>query len=284
MHPQNKHNKSYNFDRLTSVHPELEPYVFINEYNTKTIDFALAEAVFHLNKALLKADYTVLDWSIPEGYLCPPVPSRADYIHHISDLISEDSKDQKIKGLDIGVGANCIYPILGAQIYNWNMVGADINKDAVESALKNVSLTPSLKSSIEIIHQTDNANIFKGIIKNDDYYHFTLCNPPFHSSKEEAERGTHRKLKQLKNTERFSLNFGGQANELWCNGGEALFIKRMIKQSVDYKQQVGWFTSLVSKKEHLQKLKKQLNKLKAEHRTIAMTHGNKHTRFLAWRF
>lgn len=285
MHPRNIHNKSYDFDKLISAHKELESFVFTNDYNTKTIDFSSADAVFHLNKALLKAHYNIIDWTIPKGYLCPPIPSRVDYIHHIADLISEDQESrQPIKGLDIGVGANCIYPILGAQIYKWHMVGVDIHKDAVDSALNNVSLTPSLKSSIEIVHQTDNANIFKNLINEDDYYHFTMCNPPFHNSKEEATKGTLRKLKQLKNKHRFEQNFGGQANELWCNGGESLFIKRMIKQSVLCKKQVGWFTTLVSKKDHLPKLEKQLNKLNAEHKTIAMTHGNKHTRFLAWRF
>ena len=80
------------------------------------------------------------------------------------------------------------------------------------------------------------------------------------------------------------MNFGGQANELWCNGGEALFIKRMIKQSVAFKSQVGWFTTLVSKKENLAKIYKQLDKLKVTRTTIPMTQGNKQSRIVAWRF
>jgi 23S rRNA (adenine1618-N6)-methyltransferase len=111
-----------------------------------------------------------------------------------------------------------------------------------------------------------------------------MCNPPFHSSEAAAVKGTLRKLKNLHQSKSFTLNFGGKANELWCNGGEALFIKRMIKQSLSYKLQVGWFTTLVSKKENLNKIYSQLDKLKASHKTIEMTQGSKQSRFVAWKF
>ncbi|GGX03990.1 23S rRNA (adenine(1618)-N(6))-methyltransferase RlmF [Aquimarina muelleri] len=284
MHPNNIHNSPYDFEALHTTHPALAPYIFVNTYGTKTIDFADNRAVLELNKAILKHYYHITDWNIPKHYLCPPIPGRADYIHHIADLLDKNTNLSKIQGLDIGVGANCIYPILGAQIYGWNMVGADIHTIAVTSALANVNATPDLKDKIEIRHQKDNAHIFEGIILSGEYYHFTMCNPPFHASKEIASKGTLQKLKNLQVSKSLELNFGGQANELWCNGGETLFIKRMIKQSVAFKTQVGWFTSLVSKKENLIKLYKQLNKLKVEHRTIEMSHGNKQSRFIAWRF
>ena len=79
-------------------------------------------------------------------------------------------------------------------------------------------------------------------------------------------------------------NFAGVSHELWCNGGEALFLKRMIKQSVSVKHQVQWFTSLISRKENLPKIYKQLDKLKATHKTIPMEQGQKKSRFVAWTF
>jgi len=260
LHPNNLHNQSYNFDSLINSNPDLAPFVFTNEHGTRTINFSLNEAVLQLNKALLKLHYKVSDWEIPPHYLCPPIPGRADYIHYIYDLLSEDDIPENIKGLDIGVGANCIYPILAAQLFQWNMVGTDIDENAIVSAKKNATTTESLKSLIEIRHQKNNANIFEGIIQKGEYYHFTMCNPPFHTSEEDASKGTLRKLRNLDNEDQpyqtkkeIVLNFGGQANELWCNGGEALFIKRMIKQSVIFKNQVGWFTTLVSKKKTFRK-------------------------------
>lgn len=284
MHPKNSHQQSYQFDELIKSHQQLAKYVFINAYQDKTIDFSNSEAVLHLNKALLIHHYRLKDWNIPDGYLCPPIPGRADYIHHISDLLAEDNITTNIQGLDIGVGANCIYPILGNRIYNWKMVGADINKIAVQSAKDNINATPDLKKHIDIRHQNDPGNIFKGIINDGEYYQFTMCNPPFHNSKEEALKGTLRKLKNIGLEQSYDLNFGGQSNELWCNGGEALFIKRMIKQSVNFKNQVSWFTCLVSRKDNLTKIYKQLNKLKATHKTAVMTQGNKQSRFIAWKF
>ena len=284
MHPKNIHNTPYNFDALIDAHKDLKNYVFENKYGNKSIDFANSDAVLHLNKAILKCHYKITDWNIPKQYLCPPIPGRADYIHYLADLLILDGINSNIKGLDIGVGANCIYPILASQLYNWKMVGVDIDIHAIKAAKANVNTTEGLNDTIEIRHQLNNANIFEGIIKDDEYFHFTMCNPPFHPSEEAALKGTLRKLKNLQHSKSFALNFGGQANELWCNGGEALFIKRMIKQSVHYRTQIGWFTTLVSKKENLLKIYTQLDKLKTNYKTIEMTQGSKQSRFVAWKF
>jgi len=290
LHPKSIHTAAYDFNALTETHPELAPYVFRNEYDQETIDFSIPAAVLHLNKAILKQDYNLTDWNIPTHYLCPPIPGRAEYIHHIADILSEQAKDKNVRGLDIGMGANCIYPILGAQIYNWKMVGADIDANAFASAEANVKATKGLAAKIEIRKQNNNANLFEDIIQKDEYFDFTICNPPFHASEEEATKGTLRKLRNLRKEDGFQtkdeivLNFGGQASELWCNGGEALFIKRLIKQSSTFKTQVGFFSTLVSKKENLNKIYKQLDKLKALHKTVVMNHGNKKSRFVYWWF
>jgi len=131
LHPRNLHNAPYDLDLLTEVVPELSTYLFINSFKKRSLDFSNPKAVLALNRAILIYYYGIKDWTIPENYLCPPIPGRADYIHYISDVLIDDQISEKIKGLDIGVGANCIYPILGSQIYNWNMVGADINTMAV---------------------------------------------------------------------------------------------------------------------------------------------------------
>ena len=280
MHLKNLHRSNYNFIELTNTNPALAKYVFVNDYNQESIDFSDPHAVIELNRALLKHFYNVQDWTIPEGYLCPPIPGRVDYLLHIQDLIFNDTT-KTIKGLDIGVGANCIYPILATQQLGWNMVGSDIDETAVKFAKQNAL---QFKEKIEIRHQTSNADIFKGVLHSNEFFDFTMCNPPFHASEKEATLGTLKKLSNLQNNPAFKLNFGGQANELWCNGGEALFIKRMIKQSILFKKQVGWFTCLVSKRSHLSKIYKQLEKLNVSYKTVDMTQGNKKSRFIAWKF
>jgi len=284
LHPKNIHNSFYDFKELIKSNPTLKQFVFINQHKIETIDFANEKAVLELNKSLLAHHHNIKNWSIPEGYLCPPIPSRADYLYYLKDLLELDKKN--IKGLDIGVGANCIYPILASQLFNWKMVGSDSNKTAIKSARKNVEGSNQLKENIEIRHQESNANLFKGIIQENEYFDFTMCNPPFHASEKEANSAAIRKTTNLNTlgSEQHKLNFGGQANELWCNGGEALFIKRMIKQSVEFKSQVNWFTTLVSRGGNLKAIYKQLDKIKAEQKTIEMEHGNKKTRFVAWKF
>lgn len=284
MHPKNLHLKPYDFFALSTAHTPLKPFLSINTSGKESINFSDAKAVLELNKAILIYQYGLKDWNIPEGYLCPPIPGRADYIHHIADIISNKKLNRPIMGLDIGVGANCIYPILGTQIYDWKMVGVDIDKTAVSSALQNVNINPVLKDKIEIRQQLDRGNIFTGIIEENEYFDFTLCNPPFYASEDEAIKNNRKKQHNLGNANTPNLNFGGMANELWCNGGEALFLKRMIKQSKLCKDQVGIFTSLVSRNEHLSNLEKLLKKMAATYHTVNMAQGHKKSRILVWHF
>src|SRR5690606_24715537 len=115
-----------------------------------SIDFFNPQAVKALNKALLFYYYDIVYWDIPENYLCPPIPGRADYIHYIADLLADNNKGivptgSEIKCLDIGVGANCIYPIIGVKEYGWSFIGADIDALAIKSAKKIIASNPSLQ-------------------------------------------------------------------------------------------------------------------------------------------
>jgi len=114
--------------------PELGVFVKLNDYNDESIDFSNPEAVKMLNTALLKHYYKINHWNIPANYLSPPIPGRADYIHHIAELLggSNNGKiptDNKIKCLDIGVGASCVYPIIGNKEYGWSFVGSEIDEE-----------------------------------------------------------------------------------------------------------------------------------------------------------
>lgn len=294
LHPRNLHRNRYDFELLISNCPELKQYVSINKHQIETIDFSNPKAVKVLNKALLKTYYNVDFWSIPANYLCPPIPGRADYIHYIADLLAESNNGEipngdNILGLDIGTGANCIYPILGNAIYNWNFVATDIDKKAIENCTKIIEANPKLIEVISLQQQTESRFIFKNIITPEDRFAFTMCNPPFHASAEEANKSAVRKSKNLNSKEKKSdnpvLNFGGQSNELWCNGGEIAFVTQMIYESVHYKSQCLWFTTLVSKKENLQAIYKILKKVNAlQVKTIDMSQGQKNSRIIAWSF
>ncbi|MHC0445766.1 23S rRNA (adenine(1618)-N(6))-methyltransferase RlmF [Flavobacterium sp. 3-218] len=294
LHPRNLHRSRYDFELLISNCPELKEYVSINKYQIETIDFSDPKAVKVLNKALLKTYYNIGFWNIPLHYLCPPIPGRADYIHYIADLLAESNNgvipnNSSVLGLDIGTGINMIYPILGNSIYNWSFVATDIDKKAIENCGKIIEANPHLIDSISLQQQTELRFIFKNIIIPEDRFSFTMCNPPFHASAEEAAKGSLRKIKNLnpkdKKINAPVLNFGGQSNELWCNGGEIAFITQMIYESAHYKSQCLWFTTLVSKKENLPAIYKTLKKVNAVSvKTIEMAQGQKNSRIVAWSF
>ena len=299
LHTRNKHNGQYDFSLLTENYPPLRKFVLLNPLGIQTIDFFNPHAVKALNKALLISYYGIRYWDIPKNYLCPPIPGRADYIHYIADLIGSEavSKDVKVENgeirksayrcLYIGVGANCIYPIIGHVEYGWMFVGSDIDPISIENARKIVTCNPVLAHKIDLRLQKDSKKIFDGIIMPDEYFDVTICNPPFHSSREEAEDGTLRKLSSLKGTKinKVQLNFGGSANELWCEGGEVRFLLNMISESQKYQKNCGWFTSLVSKEKNLEKLYTKLKSVNvSEYKVIRMQQGTKSSRILAWRF
>ena len=292
LHPKNAHRLGYDFELLIEKYADLKPFVFTNEYGTKTIDFANPKAVKALNKALLITYYKVTHWDIPQNFLCPPIPGRADYIHHLADLLAsvknpKFNDSEAILGLDIGVGANCIYPILGNALYGWQFVGTDIDKKAIRNCVEIIENNAHLTDAISLQLQPNARFIFKDIILPEDRFAFSICNPPFHASQEDAVKSTIRKVNNLENTrtQKPVLNFGGQNAELWCEGGELKFITQMIYESAKYPVQVMWFTTLVSKKSHLESIYKTLDKVNAAAvKTIEMAQGQKNSRIVAWSF
>ena len=292
LHPRNKHRQGYNFKKLTEVCPALAPFVKVNKYGIESIDFSSAVAVKLLNKALLMKYYGIEQWEIPSNYLVPPIPGRADYMHHIADVLSEQREQKiprgpKIKCLDIGVGANCIYPIIGHSAYGWSFIGADIDLIAIQSAKNIIASNPSLKNKIEIRQQENKEHIFESVIQEEDVIDLTICNPPFHTSLQEAQASNRRKVSNLKKEKvtKANLNFGGQSNELWYEGGEVAFIKKMIQESKQFATACFWFSTLVSKKTTLKGMYQALKNEKATIvKTVEMGQGQKTSRIVAWTF
>jgi 23S rRNA (adenine1618-N6)-methyltransferase len=274
--------------KLAAVHPPLAPQLLRDARGELSIDFANALSVRALNQALLKHDYAIAHFELPAGYLCPPIPGRADYVHVVADLLAstpgnDGAAGSAVRVLDIGVGANCIYPLLGQREYGWQFVGADINTAALAVAQQIIDAN-HLTASITLRHQAQRGQIFTGVIQPDDVFALTMCNPPFHASATEVAQHRRRKWAGLGKADA-GLNFGGQDAELWCTGGEASFVKRMVQQSAAFGAQVRWFSSLIARAEHLYALQKQLSKVGAlEVRILPMAQGNKLSRVLAWRF
>jgi 23S rRNA (adenine1618-N6)-methyltransferase len=292
LHPRNRNRFRYDFVNLIKNYPELGKFVFTNDYYHETIDFANPHAVKTLNRVLLKEFYGISYWDIPNNYLCPPIPGRADYIHYAADLLAASNNEiipngNSISILDIGVGANCIYPLIGNKEYGWRFVGSDIDPIAIESAQKILNLNTIPNDAIDLRRQASPENIFNGVILPNEFFDLSICNPPFHKSLKEAEIRTQRKWKNLgfAKEEKPTLNFGGQNAEIWCEGGEERFVSKMIEESVQFKKSVLWFSTLISKNSNLPSIYKVLKNVETfEVRTIEMAQGQKTSRIVAWTF
>ena len=292
LHPRNKNRERYDLNALSLAIPELKKYIKPNKSGMDSVDFSNPTAVKLLNKAILNLYYDIQFWEFPDENLCPPIPGRADYIHYMADLLAEENFGKipvggHITCFDIGMGASCIYPIIGATEYHWTFIGSDIDLASIQASQKIASSNFSLKDKIDCKLQNDPNHFFKGIINKEDRIDISFCNPPFHASIEEAQKGTRRKIKNLsgKKNPKLQLNFSGRKNELIYEGGEITFIRKMIQESKSYAKNIYWFSTLVSKESNLEKIYKSLKKIKAEQfKTIPMGTSNKSTRIVAWTF
>lgn len=298
LHPRNRHRGRYDFAALTLAAPELSAFTTLLPDGETSIDFSDPAAVRALNRALLKTQYGIAHWDLPDGYLCPPIPGRADYLHGLADLLAESSagaaqttmipRGATIRVLDIGTGANLIYPLLGHREYGWRFVGTEIDATALRAAGAIIDAN-GLRAAIELRHQPVPARIFDGLLRDGETFDLTLCNPPFHASAEDAARGSQRKWRNLGKADAsragVRLNFGGRSSELWCAGGEAGFVRRMIRESATIPSRVCWFSTLIAKSEHLVDVRRQLKQVGVEDvREVPMAQGNKQSRFVAWTF
>jgi len=293
LHPRNRHRSRYDFAALCARAPELVRFLRPSPHGDATIDYADPAALLALNRALLLVHYNLADWFLPPDYLCPPIPGRADYVHHAADLLASGNKagailrGPSVSVLDLGTGANLVYPIIGRAEYGWRFVGTDIDPVAIQNAERLVAANPTLAGQVELRRQADRTALLRGIVRPGERFDLTLCNPPFHTSAAEAAAGSARKIRNLGTARagRASLNFAGRPAELWCPGGEAGFISRLIAESADFRSQIRWFTTLVSSRDSLPRLRRALAVVHpAEVRTIDMAQGQKRSRLIAWTF
>jgi 23S rRNA (adenine1618-N6)-methyltransferase len=292
LHSRNRFRQGYDFKHLAQVHPPLGDFMTSHEDGRPSIDYADAQAVKALNKALLLDAYKLDYWDIPDGYLCPPIPGRSDYIHNLADLLAIPNRKviprgEQVAVLDIGTGANVIYPIIGIHEYGWSFVGSDVDSNALASAEKIMRENESIKARFELRLQSDRSHMLDGLILKDDQFDATMCNPPFFGSEQESQKAGQRKFRNLgkREPDRDIRNFGGSKSELWIEGGELGFVSNLIKESRNYRNQVLWFTSMVSKKENLPAIYNMFDDVNAvQVKTVAMSQGLKTSRFVAWSY
>lgn len=293
LHPRNRNLAPYDLQALTKCLPELAAYIRDKPGGGKTLDFSHPGAVKRLNQALMDHHYGISSWEFPNDNLCPAIPGRADALHTIADLISEENrghipKGPQIVGLDIGTGASLVDPLIGTVEYGWSFIGTDVAPASISSAQRILAANPHAARHITCRLQSHSTSIFKNIIQAGEFIDFTLCNPPFHDSLEAAQAAARRKLRHIEKRKpqgNLTLNFAGIEAELIYPGGEVAFILNMIEESIQWSRQVFWFTSLVAQADHVPSLLAALQQAGATKiEELPLATGNKSSRILAWTF
>jgi 23S rRNA (adenine1618-N6)-methyltransferase len=203
--------------------------------------------------------------------------------------------------MDVGTGASFVYPLLGAAAYKWSFIGSEANRESFKSAQANLEANRAVMGDTsEVRLQPDKRKIFEGVLQPGEELDFVMCNPPFYeSSYAFRQAGWLKQNKLLKSAKRrgpeavarhkaeaaaTSNNFRGVDCEVWTRGGEVRFVQNMITESLLYSKQVLWFTSLVSNKDHLPKIRKALPDEVTFWRVVKMDTGHKKSRFLMWTY
>ncbi|OQD65770.1 hypothetical protein PENPOL_c005G06413 [Penicillium polonicum] len=215
---------------------------------TGQLDFTDPAAVRQLTTTLLQQDFH-LKVEIPEDRLCPPVPIRLNYVLWLQGLLDSTAgglhegydRDRDVIGLDIGTGCIGIYPLLGcATRPRWNFVATDIDSNNIRTSQHNVALN-NLESRIQIIHSDPTGPLFPLEKLGRQTLDFTMCNPPFYASSDELKQSA-----QQKEQEPFSTCTGA-AVEMVTRGGEVAFVKKMIDESLQLRDRIQWYTSMLGK-------------------------------------
>lgn len=175
--------KKPNFEYLAEKYENFRKYTFYNNEGKLSFNFNDNEANKEFTKTIMLEEYNI-KWDIPQNFLVPGIPSKLNYLDWINSILLEyQINNDNIIGVDVGTGANCIYPLLGFTSYGWSFIASDINPEALKSA-KNLLEINDIKT-IELKLQPNPKNAFVNIISTKDKLTFTLCNPPFFDINEE---------------------------------------------------------------------------------------------------
>lgn len=194
-----------------------------------------------MTQALLQKDFS-LKVQLPTDRLCPPIPNRLNYILWIQDILDpfHSASAAAVRGIDVGTGASCIYPLLGCRISpSWSFIATEIDPLSYDCASDNVA-SNGLQSRIHL-HKVVSREPILSPLLGSDAFDFTMCNPPFYSSREEMEKSAAEK--------EFSPSAvcTGTDTEMITPGGESAFVRQMVTESLIYRTKCRWFTSMLGK-------------------------------------
>lgn len=241
--------------RVSELRACLRPDPDVTPACAFSLNFKDPEAVRALTCTLLKEDFG-LTIDIPLERLIPTVPLRLNYIHWVEDLIGHQDADKRVlrRGIDIGTGASCIYPLLGSTLNGWYFLATEVDDMCFNYAKKNVEQN-NLSDLIKVVKVPQKTLLMDALKEESEIiYDFCMCNPPFFANQLEAKGVNSRNPRRPPPS---SVNTGG-ITEIMAEGGELEFVKRIIHDSLQLKKRLRWYSCMLGKKCSLAPLKEEL--------------------------
>ncbi|XP_072389912.1 U6 small nuclear RNA (adenine-(43)-N(6))-methyltransferase [Diabrotica undecimpunctata] len=278
MHPRNIYKSPPNFKQLALDFPEFREFVTQDITGKVSLDFKNTKALRALSCILLKKDFG-LNVEMPLDKLIPTIPLRLNYILWLEDLLSLTGKSENIKGVDIGTGASCVYPLLAAKKNKWHMVASEIDSNSVTFANTNIEKN-KLEEFIQIVKVNENT-VLKDVVNRDEY-DFCMCNPPFFGSTQELHSNLN---SRSLNRPKPKNSFCATPTEVVVKGGEVDFLSKLIQESKILGTQIKIYTTMVGHKKNLPQLKTLLREVDVcSFKETEFCQGNTTRWGLAWTF
>lgn len=203
--------------------------------------------------------YCGLRVQLCKGFLIPRLANRLDYLLWMEKLLGGPAV-----GIDVGVGGNCIYPMLGSLV-GLTIAGVDLNSEAIEA-----SQQIAKQASIEIdLFQADGTDLESIVRQLDPPPCFVVCNPPFFAPQEDR-------------VEKPPRNLVARENELYTPGGELEFSLKMLESSS--RTNLRWTSVMLGKKHSVAPLIDRITAQKASHALHVISHGRTRRWIVAWSF
>ncbi|XP_043472715.1 U6 small nuclear RNA (adenine-(43)-N(6))-methyltransferase [Leptopilina heterotoma] len=258
MHPRNKYKEEPNFKELALLYPEFRKVAMTDLSGKVRLNFKDDESLRVLTKILLRHDFGI-EVEIPESKLIPALSLRLNYVLWIEDLLIHSGlNDMRLaRGIDIGTGAVCIYPLLFAKLYGCKMIASEIDLESIKSAEENINRN-NMQELIKVI-SVPKETILSKFVNNEENYSFVMCNPPFFK--------TDHDLKKINKRLPPRNASSGKESELIVEGGEIAFIMRLIDDSMILKEKIQIYTSMIGVKKNLLFLRSELKNRNIENVT-----------------
>ena len=127
------------------------------------------------------------------------------------------------------------------------MYGSDIDTHSLDHAQRNIDAN-ALSARIKLTLTTPSDPLIPldklGVSRLD----FVMCNPPFYSSEEDMSRAYYGKELPP------SAVCTGSTNEMICEGGDVGFVSRILAESLQLRERVQWYSSMLGRLASAQQL------------------------------